>query len=100
MNHLGWSRERASAFMREHTLASETEIATETLRYAVDMPGQALSYALGALKIRELRQRARERLGERFDIRRFHAAVLEHGSMPLAVLERHVDRFIEQESRR
>jgi uncharacterized protein (DUF885 family) len=100
MNRLGWSRERASAFMREHTVASETEIATETLRYAVDMPGQALSYALGALEIRALRERARQQLGQRFDIRRFHAAVLEHGSMPLAVLGRHIDRFIEEESRR
>jgi uncharacterized protein (DUF885 family) len=99
MNHLDWSRERASAFMREHTLASETEIASETLRYAADMPGQALSYALGALEIRRLRERARERLGERFDIRRFHAAVLDHGSMPLAVLDRHIERFIEDEAR-
>lgn len=90
MNALGWSRERASAFMRENTLLSETEIATETLRYAVDMPGQALAYKIGSLKMMELRRNAQQQLGSRFDIRRFHEWIIANGSMPLPILERHV----------
>ncbi len=100
MNHLGWSRQQAMEYMAENTLASTTEIETETLRYAVDIPAQALAYAVGAIEIERLRERARAELGERFDIRRFHAAVIDHGSMPLAVLERHVEWFIAEELRR
>ncbi len=99
MNVLGWSRRQAADLMFENTLESKVQIETETLRYAADTPAQALSYALGSLKILELRERAREALGERFDVRRFHDAVLGNGSMPLAVLEKHVDWFIEQESK-
>ena len=92
MNALGWSRDRAMDYMRAHTFESETQIRTETLRYSADMPGQALAYKMGSRTIRELRERMRERLGARFDVRRFHEAVLMHGSMPLGVLERHVER--------
>lgn len=94
MNALGWDRQRAMAFMREHTLESDTQIATESLRYSSDMPGQALAYKLGSRGIRELRERMRAKLGSKFDIRRFHQAVLGHGAMPLNVLERHVDRML------
>jgi uncharacterized protein (DUF885 family) len=94
MNALGWSRERAMQFMREHTLESETQIATETLRYAADMPGQALAYKLGSRSLGALRERMRAKLGASFDIRRFHQAVLGHGSMPLAVLDAHVERAL------
>jgi uncharacterized protein (DUF885 family) len=94
MNALGWSRERAMQFMREHTLESDTQIATETLRYAADMPGQALAYKLGSRSLRALRERMRAKLGASFDIRRFHQAVLGHGSMPLAVLDAHVERAL------
>ena len=97
MNVLGWSRERATEVIFENTLESRVQIETETLRYAVDIPGQALCYGLGSLKILELRERARLALGERFDIRRFHDAVLSYGSMPLVLLEQHIDWFIEQE---
>ena len=97
LNALGWSRERAADFMRAHMLASDTEIETELLRYSSDMPGQALAYALGSLRILALRERARRELGDRFDARAFHSAVLDHGSMPLAVLDRHIDRWIERE---
>jgi uncharacterized protein (DUF885 family) len=100
MNALGWSRERAMTFMKENTMSSETQIKTESLRYSADIPGQALGYKLGALKIRELRERAREKLGERFDIRRFHEAVLSSGVLPLSTLERHIDWFIDQEKSR
>ena len=96
MNALGWSRERAMAFMRDHTLESDVQIDTETLRYSVDMPGQALAYKLGALKIHELRKRAASALGSRFDIRRFHDYILESGAMPLTVLEQHVQCFIKE----
>ena len=100
MNYLGMSLEEARQFMRENTLASETEIATESLRYSTDLPGQALGYQMGKRKILELRTRARAALGDRFDIRRFHEAVLKNGSVPMVVLERQVDWFIEQDRRR
>jgi uncharacterized protein (DUF885 family) len=100
MNDLGWPRERAIAFMKENTQESDLQIGTETLRYSVDMPGQALAYRMGARRLLELRERARKALGGRFDIRRFHDAVLGSGSMPMAVLERRVDRFIEDERAR
>ena len=90
MNTLGWSRERAADFMRENTLLSETEIGTETLRYAVDMPAQALAYKIGSLKMLELRQTAQQRLGSRFDVKQFHEWIIGSGSMPLPILEQHV----------
>jgi uncharacterized protein (DUF885 family) len=97
MNALGWSREQALEFLRDRVLESDTQLATETLRYAVDIPAQALAYKTGALAIRDLRRRAEEALGPRFDVRRFHQAVLGHGAMPLEVLAEHVDWWIEQE---
>jgi uncharacterized protein (DUF885 family)/predicted alpha/beta superfamily hydrolase len=93
MNALGWSRERASRYLTDHTFSSASEIATETLRYSCDIPGQALAYATGSLKLRALRKRERETLGERFDIRRFHDAVLVSGAMPMEVLDSHVSWF-------
>ena len=92
MNALGWPREQAMQFMRENTLLSETEIATETLRYAVDIPGQALAYKIGSLRMMELRRRVERELGPRFDIRAFHEWMIGSGSMPLPVLEAHVLR--------
>jgi uncharacterized protein (DUF885 family) len=94
MNALGWSRERAMDYMREHTLESDAQIATETLRYSTDIPGQALAYKIGSRTIRELRERTRARLGDSFDIRRFHDAMLGYGAMPLGVLERHLERTL------
>ncbi len=90
MNAFGWSRQRAADFMRENTLLSETEIATETLRYAVDMPAQALAYKIGSLKMIELRRSAQQQLGPRFDVRQFHEWIIGSGSMPLPILEEHV----------
>jgi len=89
MNAMGWSRERAADFMRDNTLLSDTEIATETLRYAVDMPAQALAYKIGSLKMLELRRNAQQQLGPRFDVRKFHEWIIGSGSMPLPVLEQH-----------
>ena len=91
MNHFGWPRERAMAYMLANTFSSEEETATETLRYSTDMPGQALAYKLGLEKIREIRGAQEAKLGDGFDIRTFHAAVLGSGAMPLPVLEEHVD---------
>ncbi len=100
MNHLKWTRAQAVEYMRERTLYSDTEINTETLRYSTDIQGQALAYKMGALRILELREHARKSLGDRFDIRRFHQAVLGSGSLPMSVLEKHIDWFIEQERKR
>ncbi|MFN2386833.1 MAG: DUF885 family protein [Thermoanaerobaculia bacterium] len=100
MNALGWSRERATAYLREHTLESDAQIETETLRYSCDIPGQALAYKVGAKTIRDLREKARAALGPAFDVRRFHDAVLGSGSMPLSVLSWRIDRFIEEERKK
>ena len=90
MNALGWSRRRAMEYMRANTMLSDTEIATETLRYAVDIPAQALAYKIGSLKMIELRALAQRELGARFDVRQFHEWIIGSGSMPLDVLEEHV----------
>lgn len=87
MNALGWSRERAIEYLMAHSMVSATEAATETLRYAADILAQALAYKMGSLRMMELRELARQRLGDRFDIREFHEWVLSQGSMPLGVLE-------------
>jgi uncharacterized protein (DUF885 family) len=97
MNALGWTRQRAVAFMREHEMETDEQIRTESLRYSCDIPGQALAYRMGHLKIRDLREKARKALGTRFDVRRFHDAVLSSGSLPMTTLEKHVDAFIENE---
>ena len=94
MNALGWTRARASQFMQEHLIESDAQVATETLRYSVDLPGQALAYRMGANKILELRQKTQQELGPKFDIRQFHDWVLASGSMPLSALEQHVDWHI------
>ena len=90
---LGWSRERAIAYMTENTALSEHEIRTEVDRY-ISWPGQALSYYLGMLRIKALRAEAERELGPRFDLRAFHDAVLETGSVPLPVLGAHVRGWI------
>lgn len=95
LNALGWPMERARAFMRENTLLTDSEIFTETLRYAVDMPAQALAYKFGSLKMHELRRRAETALGSRFDIRAYHDEVLRYGSAPLHILDRIVTHYID-----
>lgn len=97
MNALGWPRSQAVEYMRDHILESEVQIGSETLRYSVGMPGQALAYKMGSLKLRELRSRAERELGSGFDLRRFHDALLGNGSLPLGVLERHIDWWIAKE---
>lgn len=97
LNLLGWPLERARAFMKANTLESDTQVASETLRYSTDLPGQAVTYRLGLVMFKEIRRRAERELGDRFDIRRFHDVILDAGALPLDVLERHVGWFIGQE---
>jgi uncharacterized protein (DUF885 family) len=97
MNALEWPREKAVKFMQDRLVESETQIRSETLRYSVDMPAQALGYKLGSLKFAELRKKAEQTLGDKFDIKRYHEAILGSGAMPFPVLEKHIDWFIEQE---
>ena len=96
MNALGWSRDKALAFMREHTFESELQIDTESLRYSADYHGQALAYKLGSRKFHELRERAKKELGAKFDLPAFHAYVLRAGAMPLSVLDGHVDCLVRE----
>ncbi|NII55556.1 DUF885 family protein [Luteibacter sp. SG786] len=93
IHHLGWTRQQAIDYLTQNTALSDREIANEVDRY-ISWPGQALSYELGYLKIRELRARAEQQLGEKFDLRAFHDTVLALGSVPLPVLEQHVDAWI------
>ncbi len=88
-----WSREQAIDYFRQNALLSERDAVKEVERY-FNNPGQATSYMVGQLKILELRDRARQALGDKFDIRDFHAVVLENGSVPLGVLEELVDAYI------
>jgi len=95
----GWNKARAIAYMRDNTALSEANIEAEVNRY-ISWPGQALGYMIGRLKIIELRHRAEAALGDRFDIRRFHDAVLRNGSVPLDVLESEIDAWIATERAR
>jgi len=89
----GWSREKAIAYCLENEAESEAGITSEIERYMA-MPGQALSYKIGQLKIRELRTKAENELGDDFDIREFHKEVLETGCIPLALLETKINNWI------
>jgi uncharacterized protein (DUF885 family) len=98
MHALGWSRDRAITFMLEHTALAENNVVNEVDRYLA-MPGQALAYKLGQREILRLRDRARDALGGRFDIRAFHDAVLGQGAVGLGTLGRIVDRWIDDQRR-
>ena len=89
----GWTREQVVAYMTAHTALSLHEINTETDRY-ISWPGQALSYKIGELKIRELREKAEAELGSKFDIREFHEIVLEQGTVTLSMLEERINHYI------
>ncbi len=90
-----WTREQAIDYMLQNTGMSVTEVTTEIERYLVN-PGQALAYKVGMIKILELRERAKTALGQRFDIREFHDEILKNGAMPLTVLERVIDEYIDR----
>ena len=93
----GWTREQVIDYMAENTALSIHEINTETDRY-ISWPGQALSYKIGEIKIRELRKKAEIELGSSFDIREFHEVVLEQGTVTLSILENRVNNYIEDHS--
>jgi len=89
----GWTREQVIKYMRDNSAVSETDAIAEAERYMA-IPGQALAYKVGQLKIRELRTRASNELGDKFDVREFHDQVLKDGSLPMSVLEAKIDRWI------
>jgi uncharacterized protein (DUF885 family) len=89
----GWTRDRAIQYMRKYTALPDHEIETEVDRY-IAWPGQALSYYLGEMAIKKARAKAEKALGDKFNIRAFHDAVLSLGSVPLPVLEARIDTFI------
>jgi uncharacterized protein (DUF885 family) len=89
-----WSRQQMIDFFHEHSAMDDQNIETEVDRY-IASPAQALGYKLGEMTILKLRERAKQELGGKFDIRAFHDAVLEQGPLPLDVLEANVDRWIQ-----
>ncbi len=92
----GWDKAKAVAFMKTNSALSDANIDAEVNRY-ISWPGQALGYKLGEIKIRALRTRAEQTLGPKFDLRRFHDAVLSQGAVPLTVLESQIDTWIAAE---
>ena len=94
---MGWTRQQMIDYMAENTALSLHEITTETDRY-ITWPGQALAYKLGEIEIRKLRKKAEQALGENFDVRDFHDAVLRHGSVPLPILTELIDDYIAEAS--
>ena len=98
MHHLGWSRQRAIAFMYDHTATTAVNARNEIDRY-IAWPGQALAYVTGKREIVRLRAQAQQTLGPRFDLRRFHHAVLSNGAIPLTVLDAEIGRWTATEAR-
>lgn len=95
MHYKKWTREEAMKYMKSKTGMSDTEVRVEIERYIV-WPGQALSYKVGMIKILELREKAKKELGDRFNIKDFHSAVLDHGNPPLFIVEEMVEKMIEE----
>lgn len=96
MHHKRWTRQQAIDFFRANAAKSELDIVNEIDRY-IAWPGQATAYKVGELTIKRLRRQATERLGARFDLRRFHDEVLGSGAVPLDVLERRIEEWIERQ---
>jgi uncharacterized protein (DUF885 family) len=96
IHSMGWTRQQAIDFMVEQTGMDRGFLSAEVDRYVSD-PGQALGYMIGALEFKRLREHAKAKLGERFDLRRFHNAVLDNGPLPLGVLDKVVDDWIARE---
>jgi uncharacterized protein (DUF885 family) len=89
----GWTRDQAIKYMLDNSAMSETDVTAEVERY-IAMPGQALAYKTGQMKITELRAKAKKELGPKFDVHGFHTELLKDGSLPLAVLEAKIDRWV------
>ena len=95
MHYKRWTREEAMEYMKSKTGMSDTEVRVEIERYIV-WPGQALSYKVGMIKILELREKAMTELGDKFSIKDFHSAVLDHGNPPLFIVEEMVENMIKE----
>jgi uncharacterized protein (DUF885 family) len=93
-----WTRQQVVDYFHAHSAIDEVDVQTETDRY-ISIPGQALAYKTGQLKILELRERAKGKLGSKFDVRKFHDTVLDAGALPLDVLEARVDAWIAGETK-
>ncbi|MCB0461403.1 MAG: DUF885 domain-containing protein [Flavobacteriaceae bacterium] len=91
----GWTRQQMLDYMAKNTALSIHEVTTETDRY-ISWPGQALSYKIGEIKIRELRKKAEEALGNKFNIREFHEVILEEGTVTLSIMEKRMDAYIQK----
>src|SRR5258707_1223014 len=94
MHSMGWSRQQAIDFMKANTALTEQNIIAEVDRY-IAWPGQALAYKMGELKIKEIRRAAEKQLGNRFDLRAFHDALLAEGALPLDILSARMNAWIE-----
>jgi uncharacterized protein (DUF885 family) len=97
IHYKGWSRDKAFDYMKSNTALSVHEVSTEIDRY-IGWPGQAVSYKMGELKIKELRKRAEKELGQDFDIREFHHHILKNGSVPLPILDEEISSYIDSKS--
>ena len=95
MHAKGWSREQAINYFASNSPEPQARIVAEVDRY-LSIPGQALGYKMGQLKITELRERAHKALGDQFDLRAFHDEVLRYGALPLNVLEQRIEAWIQQ----
>jgi uncharacterized protein (DUF885 family) len=91
----GWTREQSIDYMLSHSGMSKTDATAEVERY-IAIPSQATAYKIGALTIQRLRRKAEAELGPKFDIREFHAQVLDSGALPMTILEQKIDRWIER----
>lgn len=96
LNALGWTLDQAHAYMSANTLEKPEQVTSEILRYATDLPAQALCYRWGFLKFRELRAKAQARLGAKFDLADFHEAILDQGCLPIPVLEQSLADWAEE----
>jgi uncharacterized protein (DUF885 family) len=97
MHHLGWTRQQAIDFMYDHTATTRSHVMSEVDRY-IAWPGQALAYVTGKREITRLRERAQRTLGPRFELRRFHHAVLRNGAIPLTLLNDEIERWTATEA--
>jgi prolyl oligopeptidase len=97
IHSMHWDRQRAISYFQENTARPELDIANEVDRY-IAMPGQALAYKIGQLKISAIRSKAEKTLGEKFDIRAFHDELLRNGALPLDILEERMDDWITKQT--